>query len=878
MRFLTFALVLTACCSPVAAEEWTVDDILLAERASGFEVSRDGKLVVWVVSAMDKEKGESVSQIHLRNLAGDYSLQLTRGKDSSSSPKFSPDGQKLAFLSSRGDSSGSDDKKDDGKTDQIWILDTRGGEPRKLTDFKKGVKAAAWLDNENLLITATEDPSLYEQRNKERKDTSKVVDDEEHAPPVRLFRFALADKKAERLTTNNDRIEKTYVSGDGAFAVTIHERSLAYEYNQKVRPVTFLHDLKAGTSKQLFTDGRLMPQRVVFALGGKGFYFSAPYSTHPTYTFGADSKLYYYDLAGGQVTEVNLDWDRHLGGDFEAAPGGVVALLSNGARFKAARFTKAGEGWTRSWIDSQHAPNIFGLALSRDGKTLVYEYSTASTPPQWYAAQLGGSAILDAKVITTLNQGFEKKTKSRTEIVKWTGAKDEEVEGILYYPLNYEAGKKYPLVLSIHGGPHGADMDEWSESSGYPNHILAQRGAFILKPNYHGSSDYGLAWGESISGGNYNDLEWIDCDRGVDAMIERGLADPEQLGVMGWSNGSIITIELTTRVTRYKVASAGAGDVNWLSDWANCQFGDSFDQYYLGTTPLEDPDFYVKKSPLFRMDKVVTPTIIYFGTVDRQVPTEQGWQHFRALQHLGKTDTKFILFPGEAHGPRKYWHQRRKLVEDLAWFDKYLFKPGTVIDESLKPGSPLAAALKLKAAGETPETVARGAIRIGRFEVTRAQFAAFRSAFSYPAGTGEYPANNVTFEDAKAYCDWLAKKTGRKFRLGTEKELDKYLKASEKENTLDAWAGYTVNPDDAEKLDAKVRSLGSGALLKPVGSYAGEGDDPAFDLGGNVAEWAVAEGETGKPLGGSADRPADAKSNGKPAPDYTGFRVVEDLP
>jgi formylglycine-generating enzyme required for sulfatase activity len=277
------------------------------------------------------------------------------------------------------------------------------------------------------------------------------------------------------------------------------------------------------------------------------------------------------------------------------------------------------------------------------------------------------------------------------------------------------------------------------------------------------------------------------------------------------------------------------------------------------------------------MDKVVTPTIIFFGTIDRQVPTEQGWQHFRALQHLGKTDTRFVLFPGEAHSPKKYWHQRRKVVEEIAWFDKYLFKPGEAIDESLKPGSPLAAALRLKAAGATPETVERGAIRIGRFEVTRAQFAAFRSGYEYPAGTGDYPANNVSFEDAKAYCDWLAGETGRKFRLGTEKELDKYLKASADENTLDAWAGYTVNLDDAGELAAKVRSLGPGALLKPAGSYEGDGEDPVFDLGGNVAEWVVAEDETGKPLGGSGDRPADAKSNGKPAPDYTGFRVVEEI-
>ncbi|HFB99036.1 MAG TPA: peptidase S9, partial [Bryobacterales bacterium] len=421
------------------------------------------------------------------------------------------------------------------------------------------------------------------------------------------------------------------------------------------------------------------------------------------------------------------------------------------------------------------------------------------------------------------------------------------------------------------------DQDRFSDRISTPVQLLAQRGAFILRPNYHGSSGYGLAWSESIGGGNYNELEWIDCDRGVDAVIERGLADPDKLGVMGWSNGSIITIEITTRTTRYKAASAGAGDVNWISDWANCQFGHAFDDYYLGTTPLEDPEFYMKKSPLFRMDKVVTPTIIFFGDKDRQVPTEQGWQHYRALQRLGKTDVKFVLFPGEAHGLRKYGHQRRKLVEELAWFDKYLFGNPERRNESLKPSSPLAAALKLADAGDVPETVDRGKIKVGRFEVTRTQFAAFKPGYTYAEGTGRYPANGVSFEDAKAYCEWLSKKTGRKFRLHTDKEFRKLLNASAEENTLDAWAGYPVNADDAERLAPLVKRLGPDILLKPVGSFPGRGEDPIYDLGGNVAEWVTTEDGSGKALGGSADRPADPKALGQPDAAYIGFRVVEEF-
>jgi formylglycine-generating enzyme required for sulfatase activity/poly(3-hydroxybutyrate) depolymerase len=552
-------------------------------------------------------------------------------------------------------------------------------------------------------------------------------------------------------------------------------------------------------------------------------------------------------------------------------PDGFLALLSNGARHKLARYTRSGSSWTRAWIET---PGVQSAAVSDDGAQVIYSYSTASEPAVWMLAKLDGAKISDAKPFIESNPGFKKKPISKTELVYWKGAQDEQVEGLLYYPHNYQAGKKYPLVVMIHGGPHGADYDAFNESWAYPHQLYTQRGAFIFKPNYHGSSDYGLKWGESISAGKYNDLEWIDVEKGVDSLIAKGLVDPDKLGVLGWSNGSIITIELTTRTTRYKAAGAGAGDVNWTSDWGNAVFGDSFEQYYLGKTPMDDPELYIKKSPLFRMDKVKTPTVIFFGTVDRQVPTEQGWQHFRALQHYGKTDVKFFLFPGEAHGPRKYVHQRRKVTEEVAWFDKYLFQTATETNEALKPESKLAALLATKKLTEVPETIEHGAFAIGRFEVTRAQFQAFDSKYAVAPGTGNYPANGITFERAKAYCEWLSKKTGRAYRLGTEEEMGALLGRSKNENTLDHWAGYTVNVDDAVSLASLIDGAGAGALLQPVGSFAGAGEEAIFDLSGNVAEWVVTKEGKAKLLGGSADTPADPKSPITARPDYIGFRVV----
>src|ERR1700722_5155616 len=178
-----------------------------------------------------------------------------------------------------------------------------------------------------------------------------------------------------------------------------------------------------------------------------------------------------------------------------------------------------------------------------------------------------------------------------------------------------------------------------------------------------------------------------------------------------------------------------------------------------------------------------------------------------------------------------------------------------------------------------PESVKRGAIEIGRFETTRAQFAAFDKEYKFDAGTENYPANGITLDQAKAYCKWLSELTAETYRLPNESETSGLYKDRPGENTLDYWAGYALNPEDAQKLEQEINKLpGDAPLLREAGSFAPEaeqGEDPVFDLGGNVAEWVIAANGSAKTVGGSADRPADAKSQYQAAdPAYTGFRVV----
>jgi dipeptidyl aminopeptidase/acylaminoacyl peptidase len=891
---------------------WSVDDVILSESASGMDISPDCRHVAWVKSTFDKDKGARVSRLMRSSLTENEDVELTRGPDSCRLPMWSRDGKLLAFITERvapkakGD--GDDDDEDKRRAAknkepkaQIWLMNPFGGEPWQLTDGNRAVGYYEWADAETIIFSAQEAPTLHEDTLKDdRKDDSIVVDDEKTAPPVRLFRVTVKDKKVVRLTDNLDRIASFSVSPSGSQVVAVHDRSLSFIYDNKVKPAAILHDLSTGNRKQIFSERKYNVARVRWSPDGKGLYVASEFTTHPNYVHAAITELYHYDFASGAIAKVDIDSKGISGGILEPMKDGVLALEAGGTENPTIRIRRVtGFDVARmKWVDAWERSYVFGtiwvsdLKLGKDGKTVVYKSSDSSTPDRWYRGQLKGDDIKERRLLVNVNPSFDKKTRAETEIVEWKGALNEKVEGILYYPHNYQEGKRYPLVLMIHGGPASASLDEWSENWAYAPNLMCQRGAFVLKPNYHGSSNYGLKFVESIADGKYYEYPLQDLEKGVDSLIARGLVDPDKLGTLGWSNGAILTMALVASNPRYKAASAGAGGAEWVGDWGACEFGMSFSNYYFGKSPLEDPQLYIKMAPLYQFHKVRTPTILFHGTEDRTVPTHDGWAQYRALQQHSEAEVRFVLFPGEKHGLTKMAHQRRKLEEELAWFDRHLFKAAKDDQLAYKQDSPLARALKIKAAqrdGERygirvkdiliPETVAHEGIDIGRFETTRAQFAQFDRGYGVGVGQENYPANRISFEQAKAYCDWLSNRTQEVYRLPKEDEVASfYEKTDAGENTLDYWAGHAVNPEDARTLVEKVRSLGSDAsLLRPVGSFKGVGkEEMVFDLGGNVAEWVIGKDGKGKVLGGSADTPVDARlAQRRPAPEYVGFRVVK---
>ncbi|MEM9290743.1 MAG: prolyl oligopeptidase family serine peptidase [Acidobacteriota bacterium] len=897
-----------------SSARWTVDDLLTVELADDWTLSSDGTFAIWTQQVTERVEGEQkrVSNLWLSRLDSGKAIPLTRGQDRAGSPHIAPDGKHVAFSFNRKIPGA--DKEIAGS--QVWILPLDGGEAWPLTRFEHGgPRAFQWIDAKTLAVAAPETPTAVTQQRKKNKDRAVVVDDFPQTPPVRLFRVPL-EGPTRRLTSNDDWIDSLAVSPDGKRAVVTAQQDLSYNFDQEDEPLTYLVDLESGELQQILPGRKLLPFRISWAPDSRSFYFLNEHTNHPTLRMATISELYRYSLDGEHgepesAQPVYLDWPRGASGDFTPTANGLVLLLEDGVHRRPALLQATDDGtWSRTPLTGGCLDSVDDLLASRDGSRLLYRCSTSVSLPQWFTARLDGATAEGELKLTELNAGLEAKNTGRREILHWTGANGDQVEGILLFPLDWPAdlsfqqvvdgakvpGGPRPLLLDIHGGPAAADRDAWDQRWSGPQLLYRQRGAFILQVNYHGSAAYGLDWVESIAE-RYYEQETVDIESGVDHVLEAGLADPQRLGIYGWSNGGILTTEIITRTDRYRAASVGAADVEWISDWANVDFGAAFDNYYFGGTPWERRDHYIEKSPFFRLEAVTTPTIIYTGTDDRAVPPHQSWSLFRGLQHFDNAPVRLVLFPDEGHGLRHIPHQRRKVEEDLAWFDRYLFEQSPNYPAAIKEGSPAHHALARAAAardGEgqlgtevdgtlVPETVTLDGREVGRFEVTRNQWASYRAATGGESlasgGNGELPITAVSFEEAQAYAAWLQELTGRPFRLPTVAEAKKLAGKPGGGNTLNHWAGYSPSPEEATALRQALGVLpGNTPLLRPVGQFSGfsgTGEAAVFDLDGNAAEWAVTEDKSGKAVGPSCDQSGDSyRGTATSDPSYIGLRVV----
>ena len=882
-----FLVLFCTCAAAQQADAWTIDDIIHTESMSEVEFSPDGNLLLWskLRATEDKKKDVFVNDLYLTRLEttkdGQFlTVRLTNGDENDHSALFDRNGEYVYFLSSR----------DEGN--KLWKISLYGGEAQEVHEFENGIGSIEWMNDTTVLFVSHEGKTLETRKREEAKDDVVVIEDTSSWQIDRLYAFDLKSEQIRRVTENDKPVVDYRVSQDGNYLAYVLAGSPHQAADAQPKSEYYLRDLRSGSERRILEELQ-RPGNLAFTEDGKGMYFTATRSSDPQWDGAGIGELYYLPLVGAP-RQVALDWEHGVN-DMTVVGNDVVANLANRATERLAIY-RSGRARADIELDTM-ADHVRFLAFSEDGTSVVLEYSTASKLPAYYLGNFTGNAVTDLREIVRLNEPLKKKATTRSEVIEWAGYGGEMVSGILYYPTNYQAGRAYPLVLSIHGGPFMVDTDRWSEDwSTYPQ-LLTQRGAFVLKPNYHGSSNHGLAYLESIKQ-NYYEPEMEDITAGIDKLIAEGMVDPDSLGTMGWSNGAILTTMLTVRYPeRFKVACPGAGDVNWTSDFGTCSFGVSFDQSYFGGAPWDDTngkpynEAYLLKSPLFDMEKVRTPTIIFHGSEDRAVPRDQGWEYYRALQQIAKAPVRFLWFPGQPHDLQKVTHQKRKMEEELAWIDRYLFGKERQDNPALKEDSPLAQLLRMDTVARAgarfgtlsvdgvllPEVVALGedSISLGRFELTHAQYAAFKPDHD----TGPFGPNDPVMlgeKEAVDYLKWLSGKMGRHVRLPSADEAKalqlQARKIAAKENTLNYWAGYAITPDEVSLLRQKIDELQT-PLVKPVGSFAPvriEGQY-IYDLGGNLAERTQA-GSFGYSAYDFVD--AGAPADSMPSSEHIGLRIV----
>lgn len=651
--FFVFALGVTANAQTTA--NWTPEMQVKTKAVGAVQISPDGKRVVYTVNdaVMTADKSEFVTQIRLATTDGKTDFQITFGDKSSTNPKWSPDGNWIAFTSNRKDN-----------RNNLYVLRVEGGEAEPLTDLKGSITNFEWSPDGNwIAYTMSDAKTEDEEKNDKGRNDFRWVD--ENIKMSRLYVLPVAKdangkREPRKLTAENYSVGSFDWSPDGKTVVFNHTKSPVADswttsdislIDVGGGKITVLANTPAAENSPRFSpDGT----KIAFVASDVPVRWAQSNTINIVAASGGTPKPAPISFDG----QPNIaDWSQSGDAIFftEAKGTGTGVYALNVANNKITE------------ISSEDAV-ISGFSLNHSGTMVGFVRQNSVTPPEVFVAP--NNNLSAAVQISRVNSDAAKMPLPRTEVIRWKSPDGREIEGLLTYPVGYQAGQRVPLILNIHGGPAGVFQHTFTGGRGvYPLATFAAKGYAILRPNPRGSSGYGTEFRRAnIKDWGFGDYQ--DLMTGVDAVVKMGVADENRLGVMGWSYGGFMTSWIVTQTKRFKAASAGAPVTNLMSFNGTADIP-SFIPDYFGGEFWSDPQIYAKHSAMFNVKGVTTPTLIQHGEADIRVPISQGYEFYNALKRQN-VPTRMIVLPRQPHGPNEPKMQVAAMQSNLDWFEKYL--------------------------------------------------------------------------------------------------------------------------------------------------------------------------------------------------------------
>ncbi len=644
-----------------AVEGWTPELMLKVRRIASVRPSPDGRRVAYTVAEaeMTEDRSEFVSQIWVANSDGSDATQMTFATKSSTNPMWSPDGKFLAFTSDRS-----------GKTN-LFRLRVAGGEAEQLSDVKSGVGAFAWSpDGQQIAFVMNDPPTDADEKAAKLKDDSRWMDRDYKMD--RLYLISVAkDKEGKRvsrlLTPGNFTIGAAARPGGGSFDWSPDGKSIVFSHRKSpfaddwTTSDVSIVDVATGKIAPLAKTGgsEFAP---LFSPNGKSV--AMVVSDDPP-TWAGNYTMQIVPVGGGAV--------KSLPGTPDRQPT-LIGWSSDGTRLF---FTETHGTLNRlsainiesGKIEELYSGSDFVRAFELNSKGSTFGF-VREAPQRAPEACVSSSDKFAPTQVSQANPHLPTAPLGKVEVLKWKSFDGQEIEGLLTYPVNYQAGTRVSLLLQIHGGPTGVFVQSFAGNAGnYPNAAFAARGFALLQPNPRGSTGYG----QKFRFANYQDWgggDFRDLMAGVDHVIEKGIADPERLGVMGWSYGGYMTSWTITQTNRFKAASVGAAVTNLVSFTGTADIP-GFLRDYLGGEPWEDVSLYRARSPVFQAKGVTTKTLVQHGEADVRVPVTQGYEFYNALKQQG-APVEMLVLPRQPHGPTEPRMILKIMQTNLDWFEKHL--------------------------------------------------------------------------------------------------------------------------------------------------------------------------------------------------------------